>query len=399
MRRIIWLFLLLCFALPIMAQDTPAPDPQSLEEIYYGIIAIDNLEARGILESDNAEAQRTYYLIKAEQLTGHSWTLIELERRVGDTSLQRWLRVLSFVNIIWLLASLMIVLAVGFIFTKYILPILIAIPVIIYEVLLYSACFAFIYVAYRYFTPDIGQYVAMPGILGLVPLMPWSYVRRVQKRNESREKTVVNVFWDDRVPLIMQYSILTVIWGASAIVFESQLIGFFAVSAILVVLTASGIPEQLHKILRLEKHNYAPVVLLISGFVLALYIMGEIFAWLGYYRYFSEAVYATGTYVYFSSLAVLASRWYTRKGNEGRYWLWQVVAVISGVAALFIGTVWEIYRLQQVGGTFLLILLLEKYIELFNWKRAWVWAMLGLGILLYGVALVINQYPQYFLFS
>jgi hypothetical protein len=67
------------------------------------------------------------------------------------------------------------------------------------------------------------------------------------------------------------------------------------------------------------------------------------------------------------------------------------------VGALFIGAFWNISVIQEIGGTYLLIYVLEKYIESFNWRRGWAWALLGLGLLLYGMALLINTYPQFFL--
>jgi hypothetical protein len=53
--------------------------------------------------------------------------------------------------------------------------------------------------------------------------------------------------------------------------------------------------------------------------------------------------------------------------------------------------------MSETAGTFLLIYILTKYIEIPNWRRHWAWASLGLGLLLYVFALLINEFPQFFL--
>jgi hypothetical protein len=312
----------------------------------------------------------------------------------------------SFVNIIWLFASLMIVLAFAFIFATYILPLLFLIPVTFYELLLYAACFGLLYVAWDRFEPDVGQFLVMPALLGLQPLMVWSYERHVARRIQRRDKRQREEdpegkqprrsFNAYRIPLLIQHCAMLAIYIVAAVLFDSQLIGFFAVVELLIVLGLAGVPELIAALLRMKLSDaLEEIALIVTLSLMTVYIVGEALGAEGVYLLFESAVFFIGTYIYFTLLAVVASRFYRRERT--RYWFWQMAAVLSGVGALFVGVMLEIDTMQESGGTFLLVYLLEKYVEMLDWGRYWVWAMLGLGLILYGIALLINQYPGYFL--
>jgi hypothetical protein len=375
---------------------------------YYALRTLDDLQARDVLDADTLTEQRDYYLAQASDSLGQPVTQAQLEALVFEEG-QGWWRFVSFVNIIWLFASLMIVLALIYIFARYIFPLLTLVPVTVYEILLYVACFGLMYVAWAEFEPDVGQFVVMPALFGLIPLMPWSYARHVivprqrrrRKLAETRtpdEQKTHSARWNrfQRRALLVQYAVLLVIYSAATVIFESEFIGFFSVMVLLVVLGLAGLPELIATLLRMEMFNaLEEIALIVSGAMMLIYMAAEVYGFSGAYLYFGAAIYYIGTYVYFTVLAVIASRFYPRERDK--FWLWQSVAVASGIGALFLGTMLEIDTLLESGGTFLLVYLLTKYVEMLDWRRHWAWAMLGLGLLLYGIALLVNQYPSYFL--
>jgi len=110
-----------------------------------------------------------------------------------------------------------------------------------------------------------------------------------------------------------------------------------------------------------------------------------------------------GSFVYFLGLLIMSSKWYCEDNHRGgvlfgKYVLLQVLCVGSGIAALYLGSVWGMGSLLGVGGTLFFLYVLEKYFEI-PWKgMGWVWAMLLLSALLYVAVGQMKAYPEYFLF-
>src|SRR5690606_33602208 len=84
----------------------------SLEDIYYALRTIDDLELRDVLSIQEALAQENYYLSQAENIIGEPITRQDLEAYLFANSADNWWRFISFVNIIWVFASIIIVLSV-----------------------------------------------------------------------------------------------------------------------------------------------------------------------------------------------------------------------------------------------------------------------------------------------
>jgi hypothetical protein len=263
--------------------------------------------------------------------------------------------------------------------------------------------------------------VALPGALGLIFLLPFSYGRRMiphyedsfttseiapestsspQEQEQNRtefEKTRKRDLSRLRRDFLIQYFVLMIIWGAIAIAYNSVLIGFFTVGAAMVVMGLSPFVPIVVQGIGFEQHDWGATTLVISFVLVMVFLAAEVLNMGGVYAaVFKPGVFWIGADVYFGALAVLATRYYHRD-NFPRFLLWQFISIASGVGALFIGAFWNISVIQEIGGTYLLIYVLEKYIESFNWRRGWAWALLGLGLLLYGMALLINTYPQFFL--
>jgi hypothetical protein len=389
MRRFLILICYLFFAFPIFAQETETQEPTSLLQIHYALQTIDDLEVRGILSQDEAEAERAFYLQAAESLTGERLSRDQISERAfsSDSGI---LRFFSFVNVLWALASLIIVLSLGWLFAIYIVPLLKRVPMIVYELLLYLLAFAFIWNG-QFATEGAGQFVALPGILGLGILFPVSYVRRAMKKSNRS-------FEFHRNALVILFLVLSLIWGFVAIRYQSDLIGFLTVLSAIWTLTLTRWVRTLLAPFGYEKENPLIEIMAMAFGLLALHLVAELHGLAPEYRYFALGVLWLGTYGYFAALEVMASKW--RHSNQPkRYIYWQLFAIFSAVVGLYIGIYWQIDNLSETAGTFLLIYTLTKYIELPNWRRHWAWASLGLGLLLYVFSLLITQYPQFFLLA
>ncbi|MDQ7027282.1 MAG: hypothetical protein Q9P01_01835 [Anaerolineae bacterium] len=391
--------------------------PYELEDIYYYLQAVSDMESRGVLSSQDAATQRGFYLAEAQVISGQSLTEAQVADSIFSDDGQSWLRFLNFVNLIWVFASLIIVLSSVWIFAKYIFPVLKRIPIIVYEILLYMACAAFIFGGLS-LEINIRQFVALPSVLGLIFLLPFSYARHFAQQpfkttevviDETGQKVVTDAQEAERKArqqqtlhrirrdFMLQSIILTLIWGAIAIAYESVLIGFMTVIVLMAALVLSPFVPFIVKRIGFMPYDIGASVLVVSFVLVMIFLVGEVLTIRGIYAdIFQPGVFWIGTDAYFAALAVLAARRYHR-GNRGRFIRWQIVSIISGLTAIFIGSYWNIPVIQEIAGTYFLIYILEKYIEMQNWRKHWAWASLGLGLILYLAALLMNMYPQFFL--
>lgn len=387
MKYLLIVVLMVSSAIFVQAQNTTTT--LSLTDVYYALTTVDDLETRGILSSSEAVSQRSYYLAQAEIVTGGSITRLELESQLFDDT--SWWRFISFVNIIWVFASLIIVMSLSLLFVRYIVPLLKMIPIVVYEIILYFACFGLIYSG-QFATATASQFVALPGVLGLAILLPFSYKRRRPEQLKTLEYEQV------KRPIILQNLILMMIWGATAIAYDSQLIGFMTVAVFMAMVTATRAVPALLASIGLDDNSAGRELLVMSFLLLLTYIVMVVRDVVGIYHVFEVGVHWLGAYGFFGALEWMSSRWRKTQSMKS-YIYWQFIAVLSGVGAIFIGQFFEIEALTEVGGTFLLFYILSKYIEIPNLRQYWLWASLGLGLILYVIALVINQYPELFLFS
>jgi hypothetical protein len=392
----------------------------NLDTLYYYLQAVSDMETSGVLSPADAASQRAFYLQEAQVINGEPLTEAQLADHLFSNEEQSWLRFLNFVNLIWAFASVIIVLSSVWIFAKYIFPILKQIPIIVYEILLYAACAGFIFGG-LYADTGIRQFVALPGVLGLFFLLPFSYGRHIVKQpfntTEPVAEDIVNTQLsiaqdaattqrESRAQLsaervrrdfMLENLVLTVIWGAIAIAYESVMIGFLTILVLMGAMALSPFVPRFVERMGFKRYDLGATVLVISFVLVMIFFATEVLNFHGIYaEVFKPAVFWIGTEAYFTALTVLAVRWYHRE-KPGRYLRWQIVSIVSGIVALYIGTYWNIPVIQEIAGTYFLIYLFEKYIEMQDWRRRWAWASLGLGIMLYIAALLINIYPQFFL--
>jgi hypothetical protein len=114
-----------------------------------------------------------------------------------------------------------------------------------------------------------------------------------------------------------------------------------------------------------------------------------------------------GSLVYFLGILIMSSRHYCRNGsfmssgdtNWLQYSFMQLITVVSGLLALYLGTVFEIHPMASIGGTLFCLYILEKYSDI-PWDGVgYYWSFAGLGALLYSFSVIASRYPSYFLFG
>jgi hypothetical protein len=372
-------------------ESSPVADTSvdtQLEALWYGIRTLDDLHERGVLTYSEFTAERERYLQQAATLTGESITLPRLRDRV-TASAPSWTRLLTVVNVLWAVASLLMVLAFSVIAVRYIFPLLRQVPVIVYEVLLYLLCGAFLYYGLQ-FPPSTAQFVALPGVIGVALLIIWSYQRR-HRENRTTDPEEQRMMW-------RWYRMLLVLfWGGATLIYQSHLIGWLAVMAFMALLDSWLMVPLLHSAFGPGDKARVPQVLAVSSVMVGLYIATTIAGIesraLDLYR---PGVYWFGVYGFFSSLAVISLRYYDKERPRSVYVLWQLIAIGCGIGVLVVGAWWNVPRLIEATSTFFVGYVFAKYVELVNWSDYWAFGLLGIALLLYVCALLITEYPQLF---
>lgn len=372
---------------------------EALVMVQGRLETVADLEERGVLSAEVAGAQRAFYLGEAEAIVGRpvdSSELIALlvaVTRAGQEAqpgtLERVTGFLTFVNVIWVTSSILLVVAVGWLLQLYLLPLLRLIPLVVYELLIYVGCLGFL-VAGRFFAAGVDDFVALPGCLGLIGALVASHILHKERLGRWYKETGIN-------PLSANALLLCLVWAGIAVWYESTLIGFLAVMALEVFLGFSVVVQPLCYFIGFQNKEVIPRAMGASLALLLVYVPARISGWsLAGWEIFAPGALFLGSFVYFIGLLIVSSRFYRPKGGS-YYGRMQLLTIVSGVLALLVGSVWQIGQLQGIGGTFFFLYLLEKYFEVPWRKRHLAWATLGLAVLLYLSALVIRQYPAYFL--
>ncbi|MEM1171928.1 MAG: hypothetical protein AAGJ08_23310 [Cyanobacteria bacterium P01_H01_bin.35] len=379
--------------------NLPLEKVQELISIRYSITTIDELEKRGVLSETQATTETRYYLEKSQLIVGEKLSLENIIQLTNNYEIvtpgsqiniiQKVAGFVTFTNIILTAAAILLVLAVASLASLYLIPILTLIPGWGYEIIIYLVCFAAI--VGGNFVTGIGEFIAFPGCLGLIGAISFShYLHRnfFQKLVDDKNS----------YPYYLDSLILFIIWVIAAIFYQSSLLGFIAIIALETSLGFSVIVTPLCYSIGFTEKDVIPRAMSASLILLTIYVSAEIANFkLPYIGIFSTGVLFVGTFVYFVGTLIVSSKWYQHgKFNRNRYLWLQFLTIGSGIAALYIGSVWQVLLLQRIGGTFFFLYLIEKYFELPWQQKSWAWATLGLAVILYLFALVAKQYPEYF---
>ncbi|HLP92256.1 MAG TPA: hypothetical protein VK184_27155 [Nostocaceae cyanobacterium] len=380
---------------------------QKLTEIKYNLSTIEDLENRGVINQGVAKTETEYYLNQAQTLINQQLTAEKLTNLLAKyqnnsvnspTTWQRITGLFNFVNILWILSIILLTIALGFLTAIYLVPILAAIPKVVYEVLIYLACVSAFALGLS-FEQGISEFIALPGCLGLIIALSLT--------NYLHREELQSFYQKHNIEIFSFYSgWLFLIWGGVAILYESSIIGFLAILALEVFLGFSVVAMPLSYFIGFTKREVVSTTTFVSFLLMVFYIGVNLTNTnINYLNIFAPGALFLGTFVYFIGLLIMSSKWYYYESvwyaldNKWPYIYLQLLTVVSGVGALYIGSVWQISQLNGIGGTFFFLYLIEKYWEI-TWKNTqWVWSLLGLAIILYSASFIIKQYPQYFLLS
>ena len=112
---------------------------------------------------------------------------------------------------------------------------------------------------------------------------------------------------------------------------------------------------------------------------------------------FQTGALFTGTFVYFVGMVILSSKWVAKE----MYWLRNLVTFLSGPLLIWVATSLDIGMVNAIAGTFFVVFLMDKYVEFCTlWVKNTIGfgaALLGTGLIGFGLMQVLDVYPQYFI--
>lgn len=388
--------LALSFSLTTLAADNSPLTPQAISDLHTigdRLATVSYLTEQELITIEEANTAEEKLLADAAIIYGQSLTADELATITSHalpaaslTSLQRFAGLITFTNILWTIAIVLGVICFCILFwrlLRFLLTIILAVPPEVYEVSLGFIGLGLIGDAYRQLAPGVREYVAFTGCLLFGGALGIAYV--VHKLDRFKCETAI-------------FSALAVVAAASAILNASSLSGFLAIASLMSALGFSAVATPLCYAIGFRNDEAlgraTSVALLMVALFVGLKMTATIVPWL---EPFQIGALYLGSFIGYLGLLIASSYWYAthQHDKQHRYILMQVVTVIAGLAALAIGSMWNIPELRSIGGTFFIIYLVEKFMEIPS-RSLTGWAFKGLCVSagIYGLCLLIKTYPE-----
>lgn len=312
----------------------------------------------------------------------------------STSAVYQWAGALNLVNMLWVSSIVITLTALAKLFGIYVLVLLASMPMLILEMLAYisvAGLFAFA----DWLQPSLScVFVALTACLCVPACYSFTLLVHFESRNARKELALQICCW-----------LCTAVWSAAAIHFDSQVLGMTAVAALYAALGFFVVTVPLGYIVGFARDSAIPRCIGSSFYLICVYIYAALQGHGSdpYWRVFRPGVLGFGTFVYFLGWLVVSNRHYHSDpfGSDSRVALYcwtNVLALGSGGMAVLLGSVVpELHLLKSVGGTFFGLLLVEKYGEIPWQSEAWVWTMLGFGIMLWTLSFLANEHPDFVL--
>eukprot|EP00163_Fabomonas_tropica_P001120 TRINITY_DN10854_c0_g1_i1.p1 TRINITY_DN10854_c0_g1~~TRINITY_DN10854_c0_g1_i1.p1 ORF type:complete len:436 (-),score=59.51 TRINITY_DN10854_c0_g1_i1:1138-2445(-) len=286
--------------------------------------------------------------------------------------------IFTFVNIVWVVAIIVVVVSISALFGHYFIALLVAIPGVVYEMAAYGTSLAFMVLGYTNYPPHIGQFLALTGALGY----------------GASQCLTKALHFPRQKPNNFAFSVhMAVVFAALALAFDSPVLGFVCIMCVESALGFSVVVAPLCVMLGFPSRDVIPRAVSASFVILAPFVAYRIVGSpVPHLAVFESGALFMGTFVYFIGLLILSS-------SVWRSVAWQIhlIKIISGIAALYLGSVYGIAQLSGIGGTFFALYGAERFTYLLAKARVhFAWITLGLGLMMYGLSFIVHVYPQYF---
>jgi hypothetical protein len=334
-------------------------------------------------KNEEIDQARSQLLEEAGQIIGTQVSETVDVQQVYDLSYTSWSRKLgsyfSFINVLWVFVGLILLVAFLGIFGQYLWPLLVLLPPELLELGAWVLCLIAAFVSPYHWSSEMAFIAAMISIPFFAGLAAWR-------------------IWETSWRVYL--GVLVLFIGAAAITHSSVFFGTLTVLTFM-GLCGSWFVPFIEEISIFHDRQYVPSALATSSIMLAATLGLSLTSnpnWLGVFQY---GVFWLAGLVFAGSLLALSCRHYYKKQNLANWLLWQVITITCGIFALYLGHVYAVELdstvLQEIGGTFLAIYMIEKVVEL-PWDfKHWPWIALLIGVGGYYAVGFAASHPAYFL--
>lgn len=391
MKHILGIFLFLLTFTSFAGESTK--DLSDYYEANIILSTIDNLEKDGYITSKNAEEAKQKFVFDNNDLKERMEDYVSSnssDKKV-DSSIS-FTEYITLVNTIKFLASIALIIAFhGLIFKvfKNIIEIIIAVPQIIYQLLFFSLSLTMT------FSPEIiwaseAFYLALLGSFLNIFILIWFVITYPDACNKLLSLISLGVKKD-----LLAAFYLTLYFGMLAILYSSSAFGLFSVMALVSLTGFAFYHSNLTLALGVEKEGQLPVVIGTNLLILIAYSTMKILnIEVMHLEYFQVGI----EYVCSIALGIcllIASAPFRDSKVEAAYSI--LMILVSGTA--LIGSTF--YGLSVIGAILntCFVLFVLEYLAYLTYKVHYIFMTFVIGISLYGLALLVEANPQYFVNS
>jgi len=332
--------------------DLSDAQKSQLTEVMYGLLAIQDLQKEEIITKNQWETATKVYLKRAQKIAPGYGSLekmitiqggnFDVESTGKLTFLQKVAGLVTMVNILWTIAIVIGVICFMFLFGDMIVTIAGSIPPIFYETILYLFSLGIIWYGVG-LSPSVSPWVGFTGCLLLGAF-------------------TISTNLHGKFSAMFTFFVLFVVYSGVAILYMSSLIGFIAIIALMGALGFSVGMTPGCIFLGFEDEDAVGKATTAGFIVLTIYCVTRILGFNNeYLAVFQSGALFMGSFVGYLGLLIASSRWY--KSNH-LYPVMQLITIIAGILAIVVGSIWHIGELQKIGGTFFVIYILEKMMEI-----------------------------------
>jgi len=388
-----FVLLLVMFAPGLATAQGSTPEAaQELLLIKHAVLVTNELATQGLINASQKDAGIEFYLGKAEKLTGREMSIEELENlqnelATAEESTEKSEGFFTAVNTFWFISILFGTSCLLYLSWHYIgilIGILVNIPRIFWEGSFYLASISLI--AFGLGQPDhIAPYIGLTGTLLFTGAIGWSFVN-----DRFGEKPSIYLW------------IVTAIWLFSALLYGSEMIGWFAIESLMATLGFSIIILPGVIVLGFEEEDVIPRATMAAFAILVIFLAIHLnFLPVNeYLGIFKPAAFWSGSFVTAAGLLAMANRLYTK--GIAKYLLLSGLTLAFGVAEIFLGGLLGIENLSKVGYWLIVIFFTIKFWEIPAGSLVG-YSILGLifSSAVGGTAWFLNLHPEvlkYFLF-
>ncbi len=358
--------------------ELSAAERAELDVLLHRIETVGDLEDRGQLIAERADLQRAHYLQEAADIAGAEVAISDLVRARQLDASGSLAGLFDLIDIVWASVAVLLLVALIWLITIYVVPLIRRLPPLVHEVMLHAACLALLVAPWWLLSGGGAVAVATTGCLGLIGALGFSFALHLRR-------------WSGAARALSL--VLCGVWALTAVAYGSPLIGGLAVIAWLCSAGAWIVPVWgvVHARDAVAVSMCAALTLLVPALALRISSISppsplDLFQ--------PAALALTGT-VYLAGCLVLASRHHPH--HPHRLIAMQALAIGSGAAAVTLGTLYGVDALVEAGGTFFALYLLEKFFEIPWRKHGYAWMCLLLAGLLYAGASFAERHPELFL--